>query len=491
MNKKNLKKKDLSEVALMQDMAALLKQSGIDFSLRQLEQSWLYHTLLRRHNPQLNLTRIHNFKNMVEKLYVDSILPGTLFDLPSPLLDIGTGPGMPGIPLKIAYPHLEIILSESRQKRVTFLEMVIQKLKLQKISAIGRSITPRFQIPVAGVITRALESMEKTLGRVDGCLETGGIVLFMKGPRCDDEIVAATQKFKGRYNLIQDQSYQIPHTPHNRRLVVFERIDRPFIEVEAETMKRYSCHSIESEQNAIFKDLKKLLTAKGIKKQQMALVFGEKPVKETLKNFPGQCDAWITGSDRSLPPAEAPEQMPWYRLSPPLFKALDLFGTDAPILRVKTRPILKWDSAEGLPDGLSLLLPFQDPENVGVVIRSAVAFGVNQVILLEECAHPFLPKAVRASAGAVFHASLFQGPSIKDLPLLLPLIALSPEGKDISQCEFADTAGLLPGVEGGGLPEHLRRQAFSIPIQHEVESLNAAAATVIALYLWSQSDRKI
>ena len=98
-------------------MAALLERSGIKLSEHQLDQLWLYHKLLRRYNPELNLTRIHNFTNMVLKLYVDSILPGTLMDLPSPLLDLGTGPGMPGIPLKIAYPNLEILLAESRKNR--------------------------------------------------------------------------------------------------------------------------------------------------------------------------------------------------------------------------------------------------------------------------------------------------------------------------------------------------------------------------------------
>lgn len=474
---------------LIQEVSELLKQSGIFFSDTQLKQLWLYHTLLRLHNPRLNLTRIHSFTNMVLKLYVDSILPGMLMELPCPLLDLGTGPGMPGIPLKIAFPHLEVILSEGRQKRVAFLEMVINELKLEDISVIGKSITPRFQIPVSGVITRAVEGIEKTLERVQGCLKANGLVLFMKGPHCDEEIQAAIPRVEEKFKLVRDQPYQIPGTPHKRRLVVFQRTDRPFTEQKALAMKKHPFHTIESEQNAVFKDLKKLLTARGIKKQQLALVSGEKMVSDALTCIPQRCSAWITRLDQT-PPGHAPDHMVWYSLSHSLFQELDVFGTGTPLLRVKIEPILPWHPRDGFPKGLSLLVPFQDPENVGAVIRSAVAFGVGQVILLAESAHPYHPKAIRASGGAVLHAPLYRGPSIKDLPMDIPILALSPEGTDISHYQFPDSFGLLTGMEGTGLPNSFRQGSYSIPIYHEVDSLNAAAATAVVLYLWSQAMKK-
>ncbi len=99
-------------------LAKILSASGISLPPVAIDQLWKYHLLLREFNRELNLTRIHNFANMVRKLYVDSILPGQIIELPSPLMDIGSGPGMPGIPLKIAYPGLEVILAESRANRV-------------------------------------------------------------------------------------------------------------------------------------------------------------------------------------------------------------------------------------------------------------------------------------------------------------------------------------------------------------------------------------
>jgi len=130
------------------------------------------------------------------------------------------------------------------------------------------------------------------------------------------------------------------------------------------------------------------------------------------------------------------------------------------------------------------LVPFQDPENVGAVVRSAVAFDVDRIILLAESANPFHPKAVRASAGTVFSARLFQGPSLSELPHDLPVIALSSSGQPLAQARFPESFCLLTGMEGPGLPPRWQASAVAIPMAPGVESLNAAVATAIALYEW-------
>lgn len=467
-------------------MDAILRDCGIALSRHQLGQLWAYHNLLRQSNPELNLTRIHNFRNMVEKLYVDSILPGQMMDLPSPLLDLGTGPGMPGIPLKIAFPELAVTLAESRGKRVEFLETAVSHLGLENVGVVGKSITSRFETPVNAVITRAVEVIPKTLLRITGCLAKGGLAVFMKGPECDAEIQAATDAFGDSFRLRQDINYRIPGTPNDRRLVVFERTDTPMREQRNTAMQRHLMTEIESEQNAVFKDLKKLLSGKGIKKSQTALISGAKQVAEALSRFPESCMAWISTPGSNPPPDGAPDAMRWYQLAPPLFKTLDVIGTNAPLLLMRTPKVQLWDPAQGLPRGASVLVPFQDPENVGAVIRSAVAFGIDRVILLAESAHPFHPKAVRASGGAVFLADLWEGPSVHALPEDLAIVPLSGEGPPIGGFAFPDTFAFLPGIEGPGLPDRFRDRAVSIPIQKEVESLNAATAAAVAFYEWSR-----
>lgn len=470
-------------------MDALLQRCGIRLTDGQLNQLWAYHQLLRRHDDELNLTRIRNFENMVVKLYADSILPALHAALPSPLLDLGTGPGMPGIPLKIFRPDLHILLAESRRHRTDFLKTAVSELGLPGLDVVERGIAPDYDRPVAGVITRAVEPMADTLARVAGCLVQDGMVLFMKGPRCDEEIETAAKGFAAAYELTQDLPYQIPHTPHRRRLVTFQRKIEP---VRAggtpAAMDKHRVRVIESDSNAIFKNLKKLLGGRGVKKQGKTLVCGDRLTAEVMKRSPGRCLAWIGSGDRNPPPPDAPPGLEWFQLAPDLFQTLDVFGTRHPIVLLDVPPPEPWRPEADPLSGCSLLVPFQDPENVGAVIRSAVAFNVDRIILLAESANPFHPKAVRASAGTVFSARLFQGPSLSEIPPDLPVIALAASGQPLGRAPFPESFFLLTGMEGPGIPPGWQKNAVAIPMAPDVESLNAAVATAIALYEWRRRD---
>lgn len=470
-------------------MDVLLKRCGIRLSAGQLEQLWAYHQQLRRHDEELNLTRIRNFENMVVKLYADSILPALHTALPSPLLDLGTGPGMPGIPLKIFRPDLHILLAESRQHRSEFLKTALARLGLSGIEVVERGIAPDYDQPVAGVITRAVEPIADTLARVAGCLQLNGLVIFMKGPRCDEEIETAAQRFASSYDLIEDIPYRIPHTPHQRRLVCYRRKDHPVRRVGASARPgdAHRIRVIESVGNTVFKELKKLLGGRGVKKQGKTLVCGTRLVTEAMQRSPERCLAWIGSGDRLGPPELAPGHLEWLQLAPELFQQLDLFGTRSPLILYDTPRLQTWQPSDSLQPGCSLLIPFQDPENVGAVIRCAAAFDVQRIIVLSESASPFHPKAIRASAGSVFSVSLFEGPSLGSLPPDLPVVALAASGRPLTGIRFPQSFYLLTGMEGPGLPPRWQEQAAAIPMAEGVESLNAAVATAIALYEWRRS----
>lgn len=239
---------------------------------------------------------------------------------------------------------------------------------------------------------------------------------------------------------------------------------------------------ITSRQNPLVKDLYRLSSGKGVKKLGKSLVSGQKLVDETVKERPELLEAWITaGSDIAGPP----RALAHHRLSSEIFREIDVFGTHGPLLLVRTPGIETWASSDGLLPGMSVFVPFQDPENVGAVIRSAVAFEVDRVILLEESAHPFHPKTIRASGGTVLRAPLLNGPALDKLPTDLPLTPLSQEGSDIAGHRFSDPCGLLPGLEGPGLPSVWRERSISIPMSRDVDSLNASAGVAIALYVWA------
>ena len=121
---------------------AVLKKWNLVFTEEQKDQFSIYYEMLIEKNKVMNLTSVTEFNEVVEKHFLDSISLWTIEDLSQrkKVLDLGTGAGFPGIPLKIMFSELEITLADSLNKRILFLQEVIDALKLQNISAIhGRA----------------------------------------------------------------------------------------------------------------------------------------------------------------------------------------------------------------------------------------------------------------------------------------------------------------------------------------------------------------
>ncbi len=123
-------------------LEAMINACGIVLSAAQYDRLWAYHRLLRAANAELNLTRIHNFESMVLKHYVDSLLILKFAELPSPLIDLGSGPGLPGIPLKIARPEIEMILAEPRGRGPSSSRRSASELRLEGIEVLRRQGRP-------------------------------------------------------------------------------------------------------------------------------------------------------------------------------------------------------------------------------------------------------------------------------------------------------------------------------------------------------------
>ena len=205
-------------------LGELLARYGAPVPNPVLEKLWRYHQLLRKNNGDQDLTRLIGFDTIAQRHYADCLILLRLLKgpLPSPLVDIGSGAGFPGLMLKLISPDTEIILSEPRPRRVQFLEMCIRELGLKGITVFGHKFTSKsFTQPVQGAITRAFEPIAKTLPRLGGSLAVGGRALFMKGPGVDEDL---REKMPPEYKLLRDERYRIPHTTLDRALVVFERI---------------------------------------------------------------------------------------------------------------------------------------------------------------------------------------------------------------------------------------------------------------------------
>lgn len=187
------------------------------------ELTKFYQLLMENQNEQ-NFTRLLSIRDVAIKHFIDSLMVTRLVKLQFPLIDMGTGPGFPGIPLKIEFPAETIILAEGVQRRVEFLKRVRSELDLENLKIIGRNVNLEFFYPVRGVITRAVEDARNTLGNVVNCLQTGGQVYLMKGPNCTPEIQMALDTWGEYFTLDKDISYELPQSPHERRLLVFRKI---------------------------------------------------------------------------------------------------------------------------------------------------------------------------------------------------------------------------------------------------------------------------
>lgn len=218
-----------SEPATQEYMARLFAKHAFAVTPEQLKKFWRYYELLRQHNASLDLTRIMGIEATVLKHFIDSAMILNWFHPVGPVLDIGSGPGFPGVPMAIMRPDVPFLLAESRGKRVGFLEEVVAALALKKVSIFPKSVREDSPLgeengqPIGDVVTRALETIPPTLERVLPFLPAGRKVAFMKGPGCDAEVEEAVESFAGVYTLVTDAQYVLPDTDQGRRLVVFER----------------------------------------------------------------------------------------------------------------------------------------------------------------------------------------------------------------------------------------------------------------------------
>lgn len=241
---------------------------------------------------------------------------------------------------------------------------------------------------------------------------------------------------------------------------------------------------ISSNTNSHFRRWTELNTSRGIKKHQEFILMGEKLVREFLKspNFKIKSEIICEGQEPlTLGKLPQTEKVSVFKLSKNLFREVDTIGTGFNLLVLEPREI-PLHSQDKAAQGLELICPLGDPTNLGALARSALAFGVSKIILTEESCSPYLPKAIKASAGALLKMPLAKVGKFSDfITGRDDIFALDLKGENIGRFPWPKDLYLAVGEEGPGFSGAQGLNKLSIPTQG-VESLNATVAVSIALY---------
>lgn len=208
-----------------------LRKLNIDITSRQLEQFEEYYNLLVEWNEKINLTRITFKDDVYLKHFYDSATIVKVIDLNKvdTFCDFGTGAGFPGIVIKILFPHLNVTLVDSLNKRINFLNIVIEKLKLEKIVAIhsriedfARTHREKFDL----VTARAVASLPVLLEYATGIIKKDKYFVAMKAS-IDEELEQSINAQKIlKIKLIDKNSFLLPKENSVRNILLFQKQER-------------------------------------------------------------------------------------------------------------------------------------------------------------------------------------------------------------------------------------------------------------------------
>ena len=208
------------------------QQIGISLNEEQKKQFIAFYEYLVEKNKVMNLTGITEFQEVLVKHFLDSLACVKAVDMNEvkTVMDIGTVSGFPGVPLKIAFPHLEACLLDSLKKRVNFLEETFELLKLENITAIhgraeefakNKAYREKYDLCVSRAVSNLATLSEYCLPYV----KVGGKFISYKSGTVKEEVEQAEKAVSILGGKIQDVVYfNLPDSEIQRSLVVIKKI---------------------------------------------------------------------------------------------------------------------------------------------------------------------------------------------------------------------------------------------------------------------------
>lgn len=219
----------------MRDTTDFIKKCekiGISLSEKQISQFMTYYDLLIEWNSFMNLTAITEFDEVIDKHFIDSLAICEHVDFKNgdSLIDIGTGAGFPGIPLKIVFPELRITLLDSLNKRIKFLDTVIESLGLENVETIhGRAEDfakqQSYREKYDFVISRAVANLATLSELCIPFAKEDKYFVSYKAEKCNEELEEAKKAISILGGKVEKQiEYKLPDTDMNRNLLLIKKV---------------------------------------------------------------------------------------------------------------------------------------------------------------------------------------------------------------------------------------------------------------------------
>lgn len=218
-------------MTVLSELSALFSGVGIQLSQSQVAQFSLYHSELLTWNRRVNLISRKDEERIVERHFIESarLMQVDEIQAAHEIIDIGSGAGFPGLPLKIVRPQILLTLLDSKRMKSLFLRDMIDKLALQDVEVVCARAEdvcsdPRWFGRFDCVVSRAVARLLPLYDMAEGFLKAGGVVVALKGSRADDEV----EELIAGKTEIDVAVREFPGSNQALRLVVIAR--KPFHE---------------------------------------------------------------------------------------------------------------------------------------------------------------------------------------------------------------------------------------------------------------------